>query len=109
MIFSPIRLSHREAIDRIRARYHRQTSAWFAFHSLYLWQDTLGLSILLEDELFVVAKLQKTGLGEAVHRDRDGWPRETKRLCDVDGADFVFAFFFLKHEDAFQIVLGGFE
>lgn len=54
MIFSPIRMSDREAIDRIRARYHRQTSAWFAFHSLYLWQDTLGLSILLEDAFFVV-------------------------------------------------------
>ncbi len=54
MIFSPIRMSDRDAIDRIRARCRRDTSAWFAFHSLYLWQHTLGLSILLEDDLFVI-------------------------------------------------------
>lgn len=54
MAFSPIRMSDRAAIDRIRSRYGRETSAWFAFHSLYLWQATLGLSIQLEKDLFVV-------------------------------------------------------
>ena len=54
MTYTPITLEQQAQINRIRLGYGSKTAAWHAFHSLFLWQETLKLSLLLEDDFFAV-------------------------------------------------------
>lgn len=49
----PITLAMKASVDAIRARCGH-TAASHAFASLYIWQEEMGLSILLRDEIFAV-------------------------------------------------------
>lgn len=48
-----ITLEHRQAVEELRQKYGHELSS-HAFASLYLWRDQMGLSLLLEPELFAV-------------------------------------------------------
>ncbi|MEG1043707.1 MAG: phosphatidylglycerol lysyltransferase domain-containing protein [Oscillospiraceae bacterium] len=49
-------LSDKEKIEQLRHKY-KHLSASHAFASLYIWKETLGLSLYIEDELFAVKSL----------------------------------------------------
>lgn len=48
-----IKLCYKEDIERLRNRYHHQSSS-HAFSSLYLWRNPMGLTLYLEGEMFAV-------------------------------------------------------
>ena len=54
MVSVPITISQRETVERLRQQYGHRYAAWNAFHSLFLWQNALGLSILAEEDFFAV-------------------------------------------------------
>ena len=51
--FSPIRLSDRDTLERIREK-HEPLLSDYTFSLLYCWQKKLGLGVYIEDDLFVV-------------------------------------------------------
>lgn len=53
IVFREIRLEDREKVERIRERYQPQLSD-YTFALLYCWQETLGFSMYLEDDFFVI-------------------------------------------------------
>ncbi len=78
---------------------------------LMAFVDPLGdlAAFLSEAKLFVGSELDIAIFLEAVHRDRNRSAREVEGVGDVDRADIILPAFFFQHQDAFQIVLGGFE
>ena len=50
---SPIRLSDRDKLERIRGK-HEPLLSDYTFSLLYCWQKKLGLGVYIEDDLFVV-------------------------------------------------------
>ena len=50
---SPIRLSDRDTLERIRGK-HEPLLSDYTFSLLYCWQKKLGLGVYIEDDLFVV-------------------------------------------------------
>ena len=51
---------HKHLIESVRACCHHALSS-HAFPSLYLWQNSMGLSVLCEDDFFAVKSTQKPG------------------------------------------------
>ena len=51
--FSPIRLSDRDTLERIREK-HEPLLSDYTFSLLYCWQKKLGLGVYVEDDLFVI-------------------------------------------------------
>ena len=54
MAYTTVTPAQRDAVSSIRLRYGSKSAAWHAFHSLFLWQDTLKLSILLDVDFYAV-------------------------------------------------------
>ena len=50
---SPIRLSDRDTLERIRGK-HEPLLSDYTFSLLYCWQKKLGLGVYIEDDLFVI-------------------------------------------------------
>lgn len=53
LAFRRIRLEDKEAMERIRGRYHPELSD-YNFVLLYCWQETMELSVYLEEDFYVV-------------------------------------------------------
>jgi methionyl-tRNA formyltransferase len=51
--FSPIRLSDRDTLERIRGK-HEPLLSDYTFSLLYCWQKKLGLSLYIENDLYVI-------------------------------------------------------
>ena len=94
--FTRITLGQRDAVNRIRAKYRHTLSAWHAFHSLFLWQNALRLTLHLEEELFAV----KYGLaGENCYFMPCGAPNAVNAFLADLREQGGFRLFFLRSED----------
>lgn len=58
MLLQEITMEMKASVEEIRKKYHH-TVASYAFASLYVWQEELGLSIHLEKDLFLVRRCWK--------------------------------------------------
>lgn len=100
MRFTPITLSQQETVNRIRNRYGHH-SASHAFHSVYIWQKAFGLSILLEDDFFVV-KYGK--LGDHAYFVPCGNPAKTAAFLRAVNAAGKYRLLYIQKEEVRQIM-----
>lgn len=94
--FSRIVPEMRDAVNRIRVRYGHTLSAWHAFHSLYLWQDQLGLSIYLTDDMYAV---KFESLGRSCYMMPCGAPDRILEFLETLQQKGKFRLCFLRRED----------
>ncbi len=99
-VFRKIYLSDREQMESIRLKYPSELSD-YTFPMLFCWQNTLGLQVHLEDELFVIQGKDccfcpMGESGKVLHfleKLRDTWGTVTLRFCDQNARDRICSHF----------------
>ena len=96
MTFEPITLAQRDTVEQIRMQYGHTVSAWHAFHSLWLWQDVLDLTVLTDDDLYVVKYGAK---GENCCYMPCGRPERIRAFLDSLRSQGSFRLFYVREQD----------
>ena len=96
MNFEPITLAQRDTIEQSRMRYGHTVSAWHAFHSLWLWQDVLKLTVLADDGFYAVRYGAK---GDHAYFMPCGNPDRIKAFLDSLRETGSFRLYYLREQD----------